>query len=94
MQLVFVFAIVLIQVFCVHFGKIVEIIRAFGIHTFMYAEKLTVFLGGKGIAAVRAGKAERCCDSFAGGKGLAADFALVLAFTAIVIVDEMMWGTA
>ena len=94
MQLVFVSAIVLIQVFFVHFGKIVKIVRAFGIHAFMYAEKLTVFLGGKGIAAVGAGKTERCCDSFAGGEGLAADFALVLPVAAIVIVDEMMRGAA
>ncbi len=60
----------------------------------MYAEKLTVFLCGKGIAAVGAGKAERCCGNFAGGEGLAADFALVLTIAAIVVVDKMVWSTA
>ena len=94
MQFIFVFAIVLMEVFIIYFGKIVEIIRAFGIDAFMYAEKLTFFLGDKSIAAVWTEHPERSCDKFTGAEGLAADFALVLSITAIVIVDEMMRGTA
>ena len=93
MEFIFVFAIVLIKVFLLHFFKIVEIIRTLWIDTFMYAEELTVFLGNEGISAVRAGKAKRCCNDFAGTEGLTADFALILTVTAIVVIDEMVWGT-
>ena len=43
MELIFIFAIILSKVFLIHFFKIVEIIRTFGIDAFMYAEELTVF---------------------------------------------------
>ena len=92
MQLIFVFAIVFMQVFIIHFGKIVEIIRAFGIHAFMNAEKLAVFLGSKGTAAVGAEQPERRGNKFTGAEGLAADFALVLAISPIIIIDEMVWS--
>ncbi len=60
----------------------------------MNAEKFTVFLGSKGVAAVRAGEPERSGNHFAGAEGLPADFALVLAVTAIVVIDVMVRCTA
>jgi hypothetical protein len=36
----------------------VEIVRTFGTDAFMYVEEFVFFLGDKGIAAVRVGKAE------------------------------------
>ena len=54
MELIFIFAIVLIQMLFIHFLKIVEIIRAFWIYTFMYDEVLTVFLVNKVMVAMRA----------------------------------------
>ena len=47
MELIFVLAIVFHKVFLLYFFKIVEIIRTFGIYTFMNAEKFTVFLSNK-----------------------------------------------
>lgn len=92
MQLIFVFAIVFFQVPCIHFGKIVEIVRTLWVYTFMYAEKFPVFLGNKSISTVRTGGPERSCNEFARAEGLSADLALVLTITAIVIVDEMARG--
>lgn len=94
MEFIFVFAIVLIKILLLHFFKAVEIIRAFGAYTFMYAEEFTVFLGSQGISTVRTGKAERCCNDFTGAEGLTADFALVLAITAVIIIDVMVRGAA
>lgn len=90
MELIFVFAVIRIQIFPFHFFKIVEIVRAFGIDTFVYAEELAVFLGNQSIAAMRTGKPEWSGDVFAGAEGLPADFALVLAIATIVVVDEMV----
>ena len=93
MEFIFVFAIVLIKVFLLHFFKIVEIIRTLWIDSFMYAEELTVFLGIEGISAVRAGKAKRCCNDFTGTEGLTADFAQILTVTAIIVENVAMWSS-
>ena len=66
MELIFVFAIILLQILLLHFFKMVEIVRAFGIDTFVYAEELAVFLGNQGIAAMRTGKPDGGGDHFAG----------------------------
>ena len=44
MEFIFVFAVIRIQILLFHFFKIVEIVRTFGIDTFVYAEELAVFL--------------------------------------------------
>ena len=93
MEFIFIFAIVFIKVFLFHFFKIVEIIRALWIHTFMYAEELTVFPGNKCISAVRAGKSKWCCDDFAGRESLTADFALVLTVSTIIVINVVMRST-
>ena len=90
MELIFVFAIVLIQVFLLHLFKVVEIVRALWIDTFMYAEELAVFLGNKGISTVRAGKADGSSNNFASAEGLTTDLALVLTITTIVVVNVVM----
>ena len=59
----------------------------------MHDEVLSVFLRNKGIAAVGACKAQRCGDKFTGAESLSADFALVLAVSPIIVVDEMVRGT-
>ena len=94
MEFIFIFAIVFFQVFCIHFRKVVEIVRALWVHAFMYAEKFPVFLGNKSITTVRADKPEWCCDKFAGAEGLPTDLALVLTIATIVVVDEMVRSTA
>ena len=94
MEFIFVFAIVLIKVFLLHFFKVVETVRTLWIDTFMYAEKPAVFLCGKGIATVRTDKTEGCRNDFTGREGPATDFALELAVTAVIVVNEVMWSTA
>ena len=53
-ELIFIFAEFIFQVLIIHFFEVVEIVRALGIHTFMYAEKFSVFLRNKGMSAMRA----------------------------------------
>ena len=94
MQFIFVLAIVFFQVFRIHFGKVVEIVRTLWVYTFMDAEKFTVFLGSKSISAVRADKPEWCGNESAGAESLPTDLALALAIAPIVVIDEMVRGTA
>lgn len=94
MELIFVFAVIRIEIVLVDFVKIVEIVRTFGIDTFMYAEEFTVFLGSQGIATVRACKPDRGGGNIAGRESLTADLALVLPVSTIVIVDKMMRRSA
>ena len=94
MELIFVFAIILLQILLLHFFKMVEIVRAFGIDTFVYAEEPAVFLGNQGITTMWTDKPEGSGDHFAGCESLTADLALVLTVSTIVIIDEMMRGTA
>ena len=55
-----------LSVFLVVNVKIVEIVRTFGIDTFVYAKEPAVFLGNQGIAAMRTCKPEGSGDHFAG----------------------------
>ena len=73
--------------------KVVEIVRAFRVYTFMDTEEFTVFLGNQSIATVRTCKSERCGNNFTGRECLTTDFALILTVAAIVVVDVMMWST-
>ena len=93
MKLIFVFTMFLIQIIWLHLFKIMEIVRTFGIDTFVYTEKLTVFLGNQGIAAMRAGKSDGSCNNFTGTECLTTDFTLVLPIASIVVVDVMVWST-
>ena len=60
----------------------------------MYAEKFPVFLGNKSIATVRANKPEWCCNELAGAESLPTDLTLVLAIAPVIVIDEMVRGTA
>ena len=71
-------------------AKIMKIVRAFRIHTFVNTEEFTVFLGNQGITTVRAGKPERCGNNVTGGESLTAYFTLVLSIATIIVVDEMV----
>lgn len=53
MELIFVFAIVFVQVFFSNLFKVVQVIRTFRIYTFMDNEVFSVFLMNKGVVAVR-----------------------------------------
>ena len=53
MEFVFIPAIVLIQIFFINFPKVVKIVRAFGIHTFVDDKVFTVFLMHQAVVAMR-----------------------------------------
>ena len=59
MELVFILSISLIEMFWLHFFKVVEIVRAFRVHTLMQDKKLAVLFGNEGIPAVRAAQLYR-----------------------------------
>ena len=90
MELIFVFSIVFHKVFLLHFFKIVEIIRTFGIYTFMNAEKFTVFLSNKGVTTVRAGETNGYSDDVSRAESLSTNLALILPVTAIIIVNKVV----
>jgi hypothetical protein len=54
MQLIFVFAVVLIQICLVNLLEVVEIVRAVGVHALMDDEMLPVFLTCQSVGTVRA----------------------------------------
>lgn len=56
----------------------------------METEEFTAFLGNESMSTVKAGKAKRSGNIFAGGKSLVTDFTLVLAIGTIVVVEVMM----
>ncbi len=87
MQLILVFAVILMQMVLVNPGEVVKVEGTPGVDAFMDAEKLPVLLRDEGVAAVRTYKAERRGDNLAGDKGLPADFALELPIAAIIIVE-------
>lgn len=59
----------------------------------MKDEVFPVFLGNQCVPAVRADQPDGRGDLFAIDKSLATDFTLVLTVSAVVVVDEMVWGT-
>ena len=90
MELIFVFAGILFEIFRRNLFECMKIIRTFFVDTFMYTEKFTVFLWRKCVPAVRAAKAKRSGNDFTGSEGLSTNFALILTIAAVVIVDVMM----
>ena len=86
MELVFILTIVLIEVFFINFTKIVKIVRAFGIHTFMDDEMFPVFLWNKGIPTVRATKLYRGKAAFFRRKSGITDLAENLSLGTIIFV--------
>lgn len=93
-KLVFIFAVVFFEVSRINFSEVVKIIGTPGVYTFMHDKVPAFFFRNKGMAAVWTGKTERCCDKSAGAESLAADLTLVLAITAIIIIDEMVGSAA
>ena len=59
MELVFIFPVSLIEMFWLHFFKVMEIVRAFRVHTLMQDKKLPVLFGDESIPAVRAAQLYR-----------------------------------
>ena len=90
MEFVFIFAVILFEIILINLLQVMKIVRAFGVDTLMEDEVFALFFGGERVSAVRADKADRGRDLFAGNESLSADFAQVLAVAAVIIVDVMV----
>jgi hypothetical protein len=73
--------------------KVLEIIRAVIVDTFVNDKEFAVLLWKKSMSAVRAFKVKRLSRMFASNEGLTTDLALKLTFSAVVVVKIMMWRT-
>ena len=88
MEFIFIFTEILFEVLFIHFLEIVEIIRAFGIETFVNNKVFPVFLRDKGMAAVRAAQGILSGEAVVvRGEGGGADLAGELASPAVVAVE-------
>ena len=92
MELVFIFPVSLIEMFWLHFFKVMEIVRAFRVYALMQDKELPVFLWDKSIPAVGTAK-------FYGRKAVillrelrVTDFAGKLSFGAVVLVKILLWS--
>lgn len=94
MELIFIFAIIFVQMFFINLGEVVQIEGALWINAFVDAEELPVLFRDEGVSAVRAYEAERRGDNLPGDECLATDLALVLPVAAIVIIEIVVRGTA
>ena len=92
MELVLILAIVFFEVSLIDFFKVVKIIWAFGIDTFMDNKVFPVFLRDKCIAAMGAAQFDGRKAAFYRREPGGTDFAEDLAFRAIVFVEEGLWG--
>ena len=92
MELVFILAIAFFEVSLIDLFKVVKIIRAFRIDTFMDNKVFPVFLRNKCIAAMWAAQLYRRKTAFRRGEPGGTDLAEELAFGAVVLVEEGFWG--
>ncbi len=86
MELIFIFAVIPSQVILIHLFEVVEIVGAFGIHTFVDDKVSAFFLWDKGISTVRAPQFSRGEAAFVRRESGSADFAQELSFGAVVPV--------
>ena len=92
MELVFILSISLIEMFRLHFFKIVEIVRAFRVHTLMQDKKLPVLFGDESIPAVRAAQLYRREAVILLGELRVTDLTGELSLTAVVLVKILLWS--
>ncbi len=94
MKLISILTELLLKVLFINLGKVMQIEGALGVDTLVQAKKLTVFFRDEGMSAAGADKTDRSGDKVPGNEGLSADFTLVLAVAAVVIIEIVMRGTA
>ena len=90
MELVFIFSVSLIEMFWLHFFKVMEIVRAFWVYALMQDKELPVFLSNKGVTTVRAGETNGYSDDVSRAESLSTNLALILPVTAIIIVNKVV----
>ena len=92
MEFVFILSISLIEMFRLHFFKVVEIVRAFRVHTLMQDKKLPVLFGDESIPAVRAAQLYRREAVILLGELRVTDLTGELSLTAVVLVKILLWS--
>lgn len=92
MKFVFIFTVILIQMFFINLGEVMQIEGALRVDAFVDAEELAVLFGDEGVSAVRADETDRRGDNLPRDERLATDLALVLSVAAIVIIEIMVRG--
>ena len=93
MEFVFIFAIVLVQMFFINPGEVMQIEGALGIDTFVQAEEFPFLFRDEGVSTVRADEADRRGDNLPRDECLATDLALILTVSPIVIIEIVVRGT-
>ena len=94
MEFVFIFTEILFEVLLIHLLKIVEIVRASGVHAFVDDKVFAVFLRDKGIPAVGTAQLQGREAAFVRGEPGGTDLAEELTFGAVVPVQEGLWSIA
>lgn len=94
MKLIFIFAIVFFEVFFIYLLQVMQVIRAFGINTFVYDEVLTVFFGNQRVGAVRTTKLKGSKSAVLRREFGRADTAEELSFGTVVFIEKRFGGIA
>ena len=92
-EFIFIFPEVFFQMLRVNVIKVVEIVRAFRVYTFVYTERGSVFNSNKTVATVRTEETQWGCGVFPGRECLTTDFALILTVIPIVVIYVVMRHT-
>lgn len=94
MEFVFIFAIRLIQMLLIDILKVVQIIGALWVHTFMYDEMFPVLLWNQGVSTMWAAQLHGRETVFFRGELCVTDFAQALAFGTVIFIEEDFRGAA
>ena len=86
MEFVFIFAVSLFEIFFINLFEVVEIVRTFGVHTFMDDEMFSVLFGNKSVPTVRTAEFHEGKPVFLRRELCIAYFAEKLPFGAIIPV--------
>ncbi len=86
MEFVFILSVSFIEMFLIHFFKIVEIVRTFGVHTFMQDKRFPVLFGNQSIPALRAAQFHGREAVILPGELSVTDFAGELSFGTVVFI--------
>ena len=93
MEFVFIFTVILIQMFFINPGEIMQIERTLWIDALVDAEEPPVLFGDKGMPTVRAHETDWRGNKLPRDERLATDLALILPVAAIIII-EIVVGSA
>ena len=94
MELIFVFAVILFELFLIHLFQVVEVVRAFGIDALVDDKVFPVLFGNKSVSTVRAPQLHGRETAFRWRKPGGTDLTEELAFGAVILVKERFRGVA